>query len=117
MQPIVAYLADGVLPEGRTEAAKLFRISSVYSLIEGALYRTSVTHPWSKCISLEEGSYVLREIHEGECGAHEGAVTLYRKAMLQGFYWPMMKKDAEEMVKKCDKCQKFGSLIRTPSDH
>ncbi|XP_050238331.1 uncharacterized protein LOC126687817 [Mercurialis annua] len=111
MQPIVAYLADGVLPEGRTEAAKLVRISSVYSLIEGALYRTSVIHPWSKCISLEEGSYVLREIHEGECGAHEGAVTLYRKAMLQGFYWPMMKKDAEEMVKKCDKCQKFGSLI------
>ncbi|XP_050211843.1 uncharacterized protein LOC126661999 [Mercurialis annua] len=76
MQPIVAYLADGVLPEGRTEAAKLVRISSVYSLIEGALYRTSVTHPWSKCISLEEGSYVLWEIHEGECGAHEGAVTL-----------------------------------------
>ncbi|XP_055960634.1 uncharacterized protein LOC130015110 [Mercurialis annua] len=117
MQPIVAYLADGVLPEGRTEAAKLVRISSVYSIIEGALYRTSVTHPWFKCISLEEGSYVLREIHEGECGAHEGAVTLYRKAMLQGFYWPTMKKDAEEMVKKCDKCQKFGSLIRTPAAH
>ncbi|XP_050233160.1 uncharacterized protein LOC126681656 [Mercurialis annua] len=28
MQPIVAYLADRVLPEGRTEAAKLVRISS-----------------------------------------------------------------------------------------
>ncbi|XP_050222518.1 uncharacterized protein LOC126672608 [Mercurialis annua] len=117
MQPIVAYLADGVLPEGRTEVAKLVRISSVYSLIDGALYRTSVTHPWSKCISLEEGSYVLREIHEGECGAHEGVVTLYRKSMLQGFYWPTMKRDAEEMVKKCDKCQRFGSLIRTSAAH
>ncbi|XP_050211482.1 uncharacterized protein LOC126661669 [Mercurialis annua] len=111
MQPIVAYLADGVLPEGRTEAAKLVRISSVYSLIEGALYRNSVTHPWSKCISLEEGSYILREIHEGECGAHVGAVTLYRKAMLQGFYWPTMKKDAEEMVKKCDKFHPWPFMI------
>ncbi|XP_050217647.1 uncharacterized protein LOC126668499 [Mercurialis annua] len=115
MQTIVAYPVDGVLPEGRTEAANLVRISLLYSLIERVLYRTSVAHPWSKCISLEEGSYVLKEIHEGECGAHEGAVTLYRKAMLQGFYWPTMKKDAEEMVKKCDKCQRFGSLIRTPA--
>ncbi|XP_050220343.1 uncharacterized protein LOC126670619 [Mercurialis annua] len=80
MQPIVTYLADGILLEGRAEAAKL-------------------------------------EILAGDCGAHEGAVTLYRKAMLQGFYWPTMKKDAEEMVKKCDKCQRFGSLIRTPTAH
>ncbi|XP_050233150.1 uncharacterized protein LOC126681647 [Mercurialis annua] len=117
MQPIVAYLADGLLPEGRTEAAKLVRISSVYSLIEGVMYRTSVTHPWSKCISLEEGSYVLREIHEGECGAHEGAITLYRKAMLQGFYWPTMKKDAEEMVKKCDKSRGQVKFIVVAIDH
>ncbi|XP_050229096.1 uncharacterized protein LOC126678235 [Mercurialis annua] len=97
MQPIVTYLAEGTLPERRAEAAKLVRISSVSSLIEGVLYRTSVSHPWSKCISLEEGNYVLKEIHEGDCGSHEGAVTLYRKAMLQGFCWPTMKKDAEEM--------------------
>ncbi|XP_050211564.1 uncharacterized protein LOC126661741 [Mercurialis annua] len=117
IQPIVTYLPEGTLPEGRAEAAKLARISSVYSLIEGVLYQTSVSHQWSKCLSLEEGNYVLKEIHEGDFGAHEGAVTLYRKAMLQGFYWPTMKKDAEEMARKCDKCQRFGSLIRTPAAH
>ncbi|XP_050229127.1 uncharacterized protein LOC126678269 [Mercurialis annua] len=117
MQPIVAYLNDGVVPEGRAVAAKLVRVSSVYSMIEGTLYRTSVTHPWSKCISVEGGAYVLKDIHEGECVAHEGAATLSRKALLQGYYWPTMKKNAEDMVKKCDKCQKFGTIIRTPAAH
>ncbi|XP_050207912.1 uncharacterized protein LOC126657290 [Mercurialis annua] len=117
MQPIVAYLNDGTVPEGRAEAAKLVRISAAYSMIEGTLYRTSVTHPWSKCISVEEGAYVLKEIHEGDCGAHEGAASLSRKALLTGYYWPTMKKDAETMVKKCDKCQRFGTIIRTPAAH
>ncbi|XP_050218988.1 uncharacterized protein LOC126669537 [Mercurialis annua] len=88
MKSLVAYLADGILPEARAKAAKLVRILSAYSLIEGTLYRTSATHPWSRCVSIEEGNYVLRELHEGNCGAHERAVTLSRKAMLQGFYWP-----------------------------
>ncbi|XP_050227700.1 uncharacterized protein LOC126677221 [Mercurialis annua] len=82
MQPIVEYLNDGTVSEGRAAAAKLVRISSVYSMIEGTLYRISVTHPWSKCISVEDGAYVLKEIHEGERGAHEGPASLSRKALL-----------------------------------
>ena len=30
---------------------------------------------------------------------------------MQGFYWPTMKKDSEQMVMKYDRCQKFGHVI------
>ena len=72
--------------------------SAHYSMHHGELYRRSLSHPWSKCVSPEEGNYVLREIHEGICGAHEAYHSLVRKALLQGYYWPNMSKDASELV-------------------
>ncbi|XP_050207633.1 uncharacterized protein LOC126657052 [Mercurialis annua] len=63
----------------------------------------------------EQTAEAAKEIHEGICGAHEASAALVRKASLQGFYWLSMKKDAEDLVLKCDKCQKFGAVIRTPA--
>ncbi|XP_050222294.1 uncharacterized protein LOC126672387 [Mercurialis annua] len=115
MQKLLAYLADSTLPEQTAEAAKVVRQSASYSVLEGVLYRASATHQWSRCLTKTEGLYVMQEIHEGICGAHEASAALVRKASLQGFYWLSMKKDAEDLVLKCDKCQKFGAVIRTPA--
>ncbi|XP_050238236.1 uncharacterized protein LOC126687723 [Mercurialis annua] len=115
MQKLLACLTDGTLPEQTAEAAKVVRQSASYSVLEGVLYRASATHPWSRCLTKTEGLYVLQEIHEGICGAHEASAALVRKASLQGFYCLSMKKDAEDLVLKCDKCQKFGAVIRTPA--
>ena len=41
-----------------------------------------------------------------------GGQSLAHKAMLQGFFWPTMKNDAAEYVKRCDKCQRYSSFIR-----
>ena len=57
-----------------------------YSMYNGKLYRRLLSHLWSKCVSPEEGNYVLREIHEGIYGAHEAQNTIVRKALLQGYY-------------------------------
>ncbi|XP_050207595.1 uncharacterized protein LOC126657018 [Mercurialis annua] len=111
MQKLLAYLTEGILPGQTAEAAKVVRQSASYSVLEGVLYRASATHPWSRCLTKTEGLYVLQEIHEGICGAHEASAALVRKSSLQGFYWLSMKKDAEDLVLKCDKCQKFGAVI------
>ena len=82
MKPIIQYLENGTLPEDKLQAQKL-RVKAVhYSMHNGELYRRSLSHPWSKCVSPEEGNYVLREIYEGICGAHEAQNTIIRKALL-----------------------------------
>ena len=86
MKSIIQYLEHGTLPEDKLKAHKLRIKAAHYSIHNGELYRRSLSHPWSKCVSPEEGNYVLREIHEGICGAHEAQNTIVRKALLQGYY-------------------------------
>ena len=85
-------------------------------MYNGELYRRSLSHPWSKCVSPEEGNYVLQEIREGIYGAHEAQKTIFRKALLQGYYWPNMSKDAFQLVQKCTKCQQFARHTKKSSN-
>ncbi|XP_057950823.1 uncharacterized protein LOC131145624 [Malania oleifera] len=97
------YLQDGSLPEDNKEALKVRRKAARYTLMGWELYRRSLTLPYLRCLSNEEGEYILREIHEGVCRNHLANRALVHKAMRQGFYWPTMKKDAVELVKRCDR--------------
>lgn len=55
-------------------------------MIKGDLYQTMGDWPLLKCISEEEGLYILKEIHEGICDAHVGASVLVRKVMRYGYF-------------------------------
>ncbi|XP_050217513.1 uncharacterized protein LOC126668351 [Mercurialis annua] len=115
MQGIAHYLMDGTLPENRDKAYKILRQAPYYAFLDGVLYRKSFTHPWSRCLTAEEGEYVLREIHEGICGAHIDPRMLAKKAVLQGYYWPLMVRQAEEIVKKCENCQRHQNIRHAPT--
>ena len=62
----------------------------------------------------EQGQYVLAELHEGICGNHSGGRTLAHRAHTQGYYWPTMKSDATDYVKKCDPCQRMSPILKSP---
>ena len=115
MKPIAEYLDTGKLPYDKNKVNKIRTQAALYSLQNKNLYRRSFSHPWSKCISTEEGNYVLREIHEGICRAHEAKATIVRKALLQGYYWPIMSQDAHQLTQSCDKWQRFSQRVHTPS--
>jgi hypothetical protein len=67
-----------------------------------------------KCISKEEGAYILREIHEGVCTSHVEGRVLADKAMRMGYFWLGMYAKSMEMVQKCKKCQLFASVPSIP---
>ncbi|XP_071900985.1 uncharacterized protein [Coffea arabica] len=98
MDPIVLYLAQGELPPSRIEARKILLKSQRYTLVQGVLYRKSYLQPWLRCITPEEGSYVLRELHEGICGNHVCSRVLAKKGMLAEYYWPTIFRDSTELV-------------------
>ena len=116
MKLIIQYLQHGTLLEDKLKARKLRVKAAHYSMHNGELYRRSLSHPWSKCVSPEEDNYMLREIHEGICGAHEAQNIIIRKALLQGYYWPNMSKDAFQLIQKCTKCEQFARLTQKPSN-
>ncbi|XP_057981194.1 uncharacterized protein LOC131166629 [Malania oleifera] len=94
------YLQDGSLPEDNKEAQKVRRKAARYMLMGQELYRRSLTLPYLRCLSKDEGEYILREIHEGVCRNHLASRALAHKVMRQGFYWLTMKKDTVKLVKK-----------------
>ncbi|XP_021812768.1 uncharacterized protein LOC110755796 [Prunus avium] len=106
MSPIYIYLTNGTLPKDKSQARKLRYRSARYIVINDILYKRGYTTSYMKCVTEEQGKYVLREIHSGVCGDHSGSRSLAHKAFRQGYYWSSMYRDAIAMVKKCDKCQR-----------
>ena len=85
------------------------------TIINGELHHYSVTGAIQRCVSPQEGCEILREIHEGDCGHHAGSKSLVAKAFRHGFYWLAAHADAEDLVKRCDGCQKFAHRAHVPA--
>ena len=81
----------------------------------GELHRCSVSGVFQRCFSPKEGQEILREIYEGDFSHHAGSKSLVAKAFRHGFYWLTAHADAEDLVKRCDACQKFSRKISQPS--
>ena len=86
MTPIVSYLKEGKLLEGRDEARKLRIKSAKYILMDKVLYKRSFSQPYLKCLALDEANYVLREVHEEACGNHSGDRSFVHKVVRAGYY-------------------------------
>jgi len=44
------------------------------------------------------------------CGDYAGPRSLVSKVIRTCYFWPTMQVDVRELVKKCDKCQRFGNV-------
>ena len=101
MDPIWDYIADGRLPDDPKEASKIRTRSARFTNHKGSLYKRGFFTPILKCIAGKDTDYVLREVHEGICGNHIGARALAGKVLRQGYYWPIILRDATDLVRRC----------------
>ncbi|CAL9011833.1 unnamed protein product, partial [Prunus brigantina] len=88
MDPILQFLQNQTLPADPAEARRVRYRSARYLILNGALYKRGFSLPYLRCLTPEEGNYVLREIHGGICGSHSGARSLAHKAIRQGYFGP-----------------------------
>ena len=116
MDPIWDYLVDGIFPSDLNEASKLRTRSARFTIHRGTLYKRGFSTPILKCVGREDANYVLREVHEGICGNHIEARSLAAKTLRQGYYWPIMLKDATKLVKNCKTCQEHAQISHLPSE-
>nr|GEZ74123.1 reverse transcriptase domain-containing protein [Tanacetum cinerariifolium] len=64
--------------------------------------------PW--CVAGQEAIDILKACHSGPTGGHYGANYTAKKVFDSGFYWLTIYKDAFELVKHCDSCQRQGKI-------
>nr|GEW90254.1 reverse transcriptase domain-containing protein [Tanacetum cinerariifolium] len=60
----------------------------------------------------KEAIDILNACHSGPTGGHYGANYTAKKVFDSGFYWPTIYKDAFELVKRCDSCQRQGKILQ-----
>ncbi|XP_074323184.1 uncharacterized protein LOC141660119 [Apium graveolens] len=101
MTPIHNYIQTGVVPEDKLQARHLRYQAAKYVEYDGVLYKRGFNQPLLCCVDMEEGNYILREVHEGICGNHSGGGSLALKVPRQGYYWPIMREDAFNFVRAC----------------
>ncbi|GJZ65267.1 reverse transcriptase domain-containing protein [Tanacetum coccineum] len=58
----------------------------------------------------QEAAGILTACHSGPTGGHYGANYTAKKVFDSGFYLPTIYKDAHELVKNCDSCQRQGKI-------
>ena len=115
MSLIVSFLQDGHLPQDTEEARKVKKRAARFTILNDTLYKRGFSMPYLKCYE-EEAKYILEEIHEGVCGDHAGPRSPVSKVVKTDYFWPTMQVDARELVRKCDKCQRFGNVQRLPAE-
>ena len=83
MDPIIHYISKRELPSEKDKAHKVQVQSARFSLIDGKLFKRSLGGLYMKCLTPEQGHYVLAELHEGICGNHPGGKMLAHRAHTQ----------------------------------
>ena len=82
MDPIVTFLKDDILPEGKSEAEKIRRNATRFWLSKDyKLYRRSYSRSYLLCVHLKASELLLEELHEGICGSHIGGRSLSHRAL------------------------------------
>ena len=82
MDPIVVFLKNDILPEGKSEAEKIRRNATRFWLSEDhKLYRRSYSGPYLMCVHPEASELLQEELHEGICGSHIRGKSLSHRAL------------------------------------
>nr|GEU77392.1 reverse transcriptase domain-containing protein [Tanacetum cinerariifolium] len=62
------------------------------------------------CVHGQEAFKILKSCHEGPTEGHHGANLIAKKVFDAGFFWPSIYRDAHEMIKIYDICQRRGKI-------
>jgi transposase InsO family protein len=115
MQPYLAYMINKKLPEDAVEAKRITRRSKAFVMLQRKLYKKSITGVLQRCVTPQEGQLILKDIHARVCGHHASSRAIAAKAFQAGFYWLTTIKDAKDIVRKCEACQRFASRPHVPA--
>ncbi|GKD82162.1 reverse transcriptase domain-containing protein [Tanacetum coccineum] len=89
---------------------KFFKDVNHYFWEDPFLFKICADQVIRRCVFSKEAHDILMACHDGPTGGHHGANYTARKVFDSGFFWPTIYKDAHELVKNCNSCQRQGKV-------
>nr|GEX37258.1 reverse transcriptase domain-containing protein [Tanacetum cinerariifolium]GEY29985.1 reverse transcriptase domain-containing protein [Tanacetum cinerariifolium] len=89
---------------------KFFKDVKHYFWDDPYLFRICADQIIRRCVHGQEAYEILKACHEGPTRAHHGANLTAKKVFDVGFFWPTIYRDAHNLVKSCDICQRQGKI-------
>ncbi|GJY89075.1 reverse transcriptase domain-containing protein [Tanacetum coccineum] len=109
---IANYHAGNFVVKGMSsqQKKKFFKDVRHYFWDDPYLFRIVADQVIRRCVHGQEAVDVLTACHNRPTGGHHGANYTAKKVFDSGFYWPTIYRDAHDMVKSCDSCQRQGKI-------
>nr|GEU44270.1 reverse transcriptase domain-containing protein [Tanacetum cinerariifolium] len=109
---IANFHARSFIKKGLTfrQKNKFFKDVKHYFWDDPYLFRIYTDQIIRRCVHEKESFDILKACHEGPTGGHHGANLTTKKVFNAGFIWPLMYRDAHDMIKSCDTCQRQGKI-------
>nr|GEX82856.1 reverse transcriptase domain-containing protein [Tanacetum cinerariifolium] len=85
---------------------KFFKGVKHYFWDDPYLFKICADQVIRRCVSGQEAIDILKACHYRPTGGHHGPNYTTRKVFDSGFYWPTIYRDAQDLVKNCDVCQR-----------
>nr|GFA92058.1 reverse transcriptase domain-containing protein [Tanacetum cinerariifolium] len=101
------FIIKGIMSQ---QKQKFFKDARHYFWDDPYLFRTCADQIIRRCVAGKEAIDILNACHSGPTGGHYGANYTAKKVFDSGFYWPLIYKDAFELVKRCDSCQRQSKI-------
>jgi hypothetical protein len=76
------------------------------------LFKVSADGLIRHCVAGTEASSIMWHCHSSAYGGHHSGERTAAKILQSGFWWPTLFKDCQEFVKRCDECQRTGSISK-----
>nr|GEX73625.1 reverse transcriptase domain-containing protein [Tanacetum cinerariifolium] len=108
---IAKFHAGSFIKKGLTsqQKKKFFQDVKHYFWDDPYLFRICADQIIRYYVHGQKAIYILK-CHEGPTGGHHGANLTAKKVFYAGFFWPTIYRDAHEMIKSCDTCQREGTF-------
>nr|GEZ75208.1 reverse transcriptase domain-containing protein [Tanacetum cinerariifolium] len=105
---IANFYAGNFIKKGLTsqQKKKFFKDVKHYFWDDPYLFRICADKIICRCVHGQEAIDILKACHEGPTGGHHGANLIANKVFDVGFFWPTIYRDAYDMMKSCDTCQR-----------
>ena len=84
--PFTQYLTEDIMPQKHSERYKLKRLATRYFLHDAILFKKGYDEDPLRCLGLEKAKDMIKEVHSGECGDHQGKKKLHRCLLQMGYY-------------------------------
>nr|GFA66210.1 reverse transcriptase domain-containing protein [Tanacetum cinerariifolium] len=109
---IANYHAGNFLVKGMSTQQKnnFFKDVKHYFWDDPFLFKVCADQVIRRCVHGKEALEILEACHNGPTGGHHGANLTAKKVFDAGFFWPTIYKDAHELVKYCNSCQRQGKI-------